>query len=339
MEGRGKREEGRGRLTQLLLLPFFLFPLPSHAQRPLRGNPVPPLLRRAIQASKTARYTGRRTVTVLKEGQAARHEEIVVRDGPRVRIEFPREGGYAGQVIVEDGGQRRHFIPRTNEIRVLPPRQEEGLQRLRALARSGNVATEPGDRIAGYATRVLVVRDAVGNPLQRIAVEPDSGIVLGRQVYDATGVQVGGFVFTKIDLNPGSFDPALFRIERKGVRTSTPWQTLARLAARSGYRPNGLPESTGFRLDGASLRRLPSGDALVQNYSGPGGRLTLVQLRAAVDPASLRRQGGRRLRSLSWNERGVTWVLLGPQDDATLARLRDEVGPPPPSPPEERGRG
>ena len=339
MKAGGKGEEGRRVALALVLFPLLLLPLPSAAQRParpfraLRGgqarraNAVPPILLHAIQASDTIRFTGRRTVTVLKDGQPDRHEEIVMRDGPQLRIEFPREGSYAGQVIVEDGNERRHYIPRTNEVRVLPTRREEGLQRLRALARAGGVTTEGGDRIAGYATTVLVVRDAMGNPLQRLAIEPESGMVLSRQVYDATGVQIGGFTFTRVDLSPGPFDPSLFRIERKGVRTSTPRDELQRKARQGGYPAVGLAESTGFRLEGVGLRRLPVGTLLAQNYSGPGGRLSLYALRAAVDPATLRKQGGKRLRSVSWVDGGVTYVLLGPQDDSTLARLKAAVGP------------
>ena len=248
-----------------------------------------------------------------------------MRDGPRVRIEFPRDGVYAGQVVVEDASQRRHFLPRTNEVRVLPPRREEGLQRLRGLVRSGRVSTEPGDRIAGLATVELVVRDADANVLQRLAIEPKSGMVLSRRVYDATGVQVGGFMFTQVDLDPEPFDPALFRIERKGVKTTTPEDTLRRLAKRGGYGTALLPESTGFRLDAAKLAKLAGGQVLVQTYVGPGGRLSLYQLRAAVSPERLRRQGGRKLNALSWTEGGVTFVLLGPQPDATLARLKSSL--------------
>ena len=245
-----------------------------------------------------------------------------MRDGPRVRIEFPRDGDYAGQVIVEDAARRRHFVPRTNELRVLPPRREEGLQRLRGLARSGRVSTEAGDRIAGFSTVELVVRDANGNVLQRLGIEPRSGMVLSRRVYDATGVQVGGFVFTQVDLNPGAFDPSVFQIDRKGVRTTTPEDALRRLAKRGGYRALRLPDSTGFRLDNARLAKLAGGQVLVQNYLGPGGRLSLYFLRASVDPALLRKQGGRKLNASSWNDGGVTFVLLGPQNDATLARLK-----------------
>ena len=311
------RRDGKAGALMLLLL---LSPVLASAQG------LPPVLRRAIAASASLRFTGRRTVTVLRNGQPDRHEEIVMRDGPRVRIEFPREGEFAGQVVVEDATQRRHLIPRTNELRVLPPRREEGLQRLRKLVRAGRVSTEPGDRIAGLPTVELIVRDASANVLQRLAIEPKSGAVLSRRVYDATGVQVGGFVFTQIDLNPGTFDTALFRIDRKGVKTTTPGDSLRRLAQRSGYEAVTLPQRTGFRLDNAKLANLAGGKVLVQNYLGPGGRLSLYQLRAAVDPERLRRQGGRKLNALSWSAGGITYVLLGPQDDATLARLKGALG-------------
>lgn len=338
-QGTGDKGQAARGFALLILVACLLSPVPSAAQhrpglnrpvRPIRAAAVlPPALRRALQASDTLRFSGRRTVTLMKDGQPNRHEEIVMRDGPQIRIEFPREGPYSGQVIVENGDDRRHYIPRTNEVRVEAAKREEGLQHLRQLARDGRVTTEPGGRVAGYDTTTVVVRDAAGNPLQRLAIEPESGMVLTRQVYDATGVQVGGFEFTSVNLSPASFDSSLFRIERKGVQTTTFWDKLQTLATRNGYRAVGLPESTGFQLDGVNFnRKLIASGVLVQNYTGPGGgRLSLFQLREAVDPTSLRNKGGRRLlHSLSWTDGGITFVLLGPQDDATLARLKGAIG-------------
>ncbi len=337
IEERGRKEKGWGTKVglSLLLISFSLLPLSSPAQlrpgrvlRPVRAAAtMPPVLQRALQAADGLRFTGRRTVTVLKDGQPNRHDEIVMRDGPQIRIEFPNDGAYAGQVIVENETERRHFNPATNQVRVLLPRRDEGLQRLRGLARSGRVTVAPGERIAGYATTELLVRDKAGNPLQRLAIEPDSGMVLRRVVYDATGVQVGGFAYSRVDLNPGAFDPALFHIERKGVQTTTPWDTLRRLAKKGGYAAVGLPEVTGFRLDSARLARSADTPALQQIYVGPGGaRLSLFQLRGSIDPDSLRRVGAKRLHTLSWTDGGLTYVLLGPQDDATLARLKGSIG-------------
>lgn len=330
MREKGRVEVGRKALFCLFLLAVSI-PLPAQrrVQRPLRSiaqNALPPALRRALAVAATLRFTGRRTVTVRQDGEPDRHEEFVTRDGPRVRIEFPSQGAYAGQVIVENATERRHFLPATNEVRILPPRRQEGLQRLRALAKTGKIGVEPGERIAGYPTVEIVVRDADGNALQRLSIEPDSGLVLRRRVYDATGAVVGGFAYTKVDLSPAPFDPSLFRIERKGVQQVTPRDMLRRLAKRSGYVPAGLPESTGFRLDTVRLAKQPGGDVLLQNYLGPGGRLSLYQLRTSVSPENLRRLGrGRRLNSVSWTGGGITYVLLGPQDQATLNRLKTSV--------------
>ena len=336
MKAGGEREGEKGRLVQVLavaaLFPLFLFPLSSSAQRrpgrvlrPLNASTkaLPPALKRALAVSDTLRFTGRRTVTVLKDGQPNTHEEIVVRDGPQVRIEFPPNGAYSGQVIVENATERRHFNAATNEVRVLPSRKDEGLQRLRAIVRAGRVDASPGERIAGYDTTDFLIRDAAGNPLQRLSIEPESGMVLRRTVYDATGVQAGDSVYTRVDLNPAPFDPALFRIERKGVQTSTPWDDLRRLARKGGYAAVGIPESTGFRLDTVRGAKPGGVPALLQKYSGPGGGvLTFYQLREAVDPSRLRQSVGRRLHTLSWTDGGLTYVLIGPQNDAVLGRLR-----------------
>lgn len=251
-----------------------------------------------------------------------RHEELVMREGPRTRIEFPPGSAYTGQVIVEDAQERRHFLPKQNQVRVLPVRRDEGLQRLRALIRDGLLTTEPGERIAGYATVEVTAKDAAGNVVQRLSIEPDSGMVLRQRHYDATGTEIGGFVYSKVDLSPNTFAPNLFKIDRRGAKLVTPYDSLKSLAKKSGYSPVSLPPSSGFRLDSARLVDMPEGRVLAQNYVGPGGRVSLYQLRAAVSPARLRRQGGRVLHTLSWPAGGVTYVLVGPQDDATLTHLK-----------------
>jgi hypothetical protein len=249
-----------------------------------------------------------------------------MRDGPLLRIEFPTRGAYAGQVIVENGKERRHFLPTTNEIRTLPTRREEALQRLRRLARTGKVETEAGGWIAGLETIEVVARDGAGNLVQRIAIDPNSGMVLRRRVYDATGTEIGGFVYTKVDLNPGPFEPSLFRIDRRGAQMTTPRDELRKIASRSGFAPLGLPESTGFRLDTVRLAKLPDGPVLLQTYIGPGGRLSLYQVKAVVSPERLRRQARNGVHTLSWSADGRNFVLLGPQDDGTLAKLKASVG-------------
>jgi len=245
-----------------------------------------------------------------------------MRDGERTRIEFPSGSAYDGQVIVEDAAERRHYLPDQNTIRVLPARRDEGLAKLRTLMRDGGVTAQPGERIAGYPTVEVTGKDTVGNVVQRFAIEPESGMVLRYQLYDATGTELGGFAYSKVDLSPGAFAPTLFQIERRGAKLITPYDQLRILAKRAGYPPVSLPPSSGYRLDTVRIVKLEDGRVLAQNYVGPGGRLSLYELQAAVSPARLRRQGGRVLNTLSWTANGTTFVLVGPQDDATLARLK-----------------
>lgn len=319
----------QGAYLAILLAVFGSVSAPAQLRRRDLANKVqgvPPVLRRAIAASAKLRFSGRRLVTVVRDGQRDQHEEIVLRDGPRTRIEFPSGGQYAGQVIVENAKERRHFLPASNEVRILPPRREEGIERLRRLARSGKVTTEPGGKVAGVSTVEVLASDAAGNPIQRLSIDPNSGLVLRRRVYDDTGVEVGGFVFTKIDLTPEPFAAALFRLDRRGAQVTTPWDLLNRLAKRNDFAAVGIPASTGFRLDAVRVAKLVEGGVLVQIYIGPGGRLSLYQLRAPVDPAVLRRQSRGTVRTLSWTSDSRTFVLVGPQDDATLARLKGAVG-------------
>lgn len=300
--------------------------LPSGATAQRGEGRLPPVLRKVIAASATLRYSGHRTVTVLRDGKVDRHEEVVMRDGDRLRIEFPKGSPYSGQVIVEQGGQRRHWVPAENQVRLLPARREEGLQRLRALARSGRIEVGPGERLAGYATREVTVRDGAGNVIQRLSIEPRTGAVLRRRIFDAVGTEVGGFVFTQIDFSPGQWPATLFQIERKGAEMVTPWDQLRRLAKRQGFSPVGLATSTGYRLDNVRIAKLADGPVLAQTYTSAGGRVSLFQLHTQISPERLKLLLKRgTLRSRSWTTGGRSFVLMGSVSEAELDKLRAAV--------------
>lgn len=296
-----------------------------YAQKPTVKLPpnLPPILLKAMAASGKLRYTGTRVVEFRKGPDTVRHEEYLIRDGAKLRIEFPDTSPFAGQVIVEDGVVRRHFFPDKNEIHVLPPRRDEATMRLRRLTRPGSkmtFATESGDRVAGYGTREVVVKDQAGNVVQRMFIEPKSGLVLKRLLFDPVGAPVGSFTFTKIDLHP-TINPAVFRFSRQGATLVTPLDLLRRNLDDGPFVLRTLPPDSGYRLEFSRVMKPEGRPILMQIYTGNGRRLSLFQLEGDIDSDRLKRFARDRDSAYSWQSDGRTFVLVGNMRQEELRAL------------------
>ncbi len=295
-------------------------------QTPAPQFSVPPILQKAITASKHLRYSGRRVVQFWRQDKSRKHEEIVTRDGIFTRVEFPAGSPNGGQVIVENKDDRRHYFPSRNELLIQPPRHEESTGGLARIARQGSkgrlqFATGAGLRVAGFQTELLTVSDINGNLMERLYIEPNSGMVLRREVFDPGGAKIGYFEFTQIDINPPAFDPSLFRFERKGVRIVTPYDRLRDMAVKNGFQPLSLPPKSGFKLDTSRITQIGGQDVLVQSFWSARGKLSLFELKTAVDADRLRHFAGKDLQTYSWTNQGVTFVFVGTQSQDDLQRL------------------
>lgn len=283
----------------------------------------PPIFAKAMEAARNLRYIGTRVVEFHNDGKVERHRETITRDHERVRIEFPDDGPFAGQVIVENANERRHFFPDKNEIQILPPRIRDAFDRMRG-PRGGQLgfSTGPGEAIAGFKTDEVVVRDKSGNLVQRIFIEPNSGLILKRSLYDPTGAEYGSFEFKSVDLNP-QIDPKRFVIRHKGAKIVTPADLLQRLARERDFVALTLPRSSGYRLEGAFSRDIDGNPVLLQFYKGDSGnqRLTLFELKRSISPDRVQRLSRGNLKSVTWQAGSAYFVLVGNLDEASLRRI------------------
>ena len=184
------------------------------------------------------------------------------------------------------------------------------------------LTTAPGQVVAGLRTEQVVMSDKDGNVLQRIYIEPESGLILKRTLFDQVGTPVGGSEFVEVDLDP-RIDQSVFRIVRKGAKVLTPAALLERLAKSTGFAAVALPTSSGFRLEGSFVRKVAGTDVLFETYgSKSGSRLTLFQLKTAISPDRLNDFARRdNLKSVTWQALGNTFVLVGNVDEATLLKI------------------
>lgn len=287
---------------------------------------LPPIVRKSFEALKTARYSGERTVRVKRGPERLAYVEYILREGVRSRTEFPGDSPYKGQIIVDDGARRYHYFPDRNEIHVEPPRR----QHMRFMMLGGNRdhskrqplkhVVADGGMVAGQKTQLVTVIDPNGNAIQKMWIEPRSGVTLKRILYDPVGGERGYFEFNKIRFNP-SFAPGDFKIERKGAVVITPAMEARRYALELGLTPLMLPPSAGFQLEGAHVMNRRNGEnILAQMYTGKEGRFTLFQVRTAVDPKRLDEMSRGRLSTYSWKRGQEGFALLG---DLSEQRLRE----------------
>lgn len=295
---------------------------PAHGSPSKFRGDVPGDLIRAIRAQPRLRYTGVYTVEFGQGPKSKRHVEYITKDGPRYRIEFPPNSPFAGQIVVEDPNVRLHYRPLRNVIVQQPPRHGEAWEKVANLATDQrfHINTEPGGVIAGMKTDQLVVSDKFGNVLQRLFIEPNSGLIMKRQILDQAGKPLGYFEFTQVDLN-ADIDPAAFTIPQGTAKIVTPLDTLERISRKFGFTVRLLPSTTGFQLESAGAKKFAGIQGIVQTYLNKRVRLWVYELKAPIDPVRLRQQARKNQHFYSWHSNGETVILIGNISDRILERI------------------
>jgi outer membrane lipoprotein-sorting protein len=306
-------------------------PLPK-AQRPPRRQwavpaQIPPALKQALGAIGRLHYSGTRVIEAKVGANRQSHTEYVVTDGVSSRIEFPKDSPLAGQVIVENGVERRQFFPGRNELQVGPAQRDEAIQRLIKLVenRAINVSETSGGNYAGMPTELVSIADRMGNVKQKLWIEARSGMILRREIYDKAGALQASLEFTQANLNP-VIRRDEFRLDPKGANVVTPERRLDEIIRRQGYQDVRIPAGTPYRLEGARMQKIGEQQVLVQQYAGNGHRITLYQLKVAVDPSRLGKLERTDLQIYFWQSKGSSFVLMGDLSDAELKDLGRRLG-------------
>lgn len=315
-------------LTACLLLTSTV----AFAQRPgPRGERVdlPQDLKDALERAKTSRFSGTRTVTFVRAGRIETHNEFVTKDGGNLRIEFDKSSPYAGQIIVETQDSRKHYFPDKNEIRVAPSfgkKQFEGIRGLFRSPRGGKVRIEssPGGLVAGLQTTRYQVLDKNNNPIVQVFIEPRTGFIAKRVVFDPTGNIGGSYEFVKVTLNP-RIVPGAFNIYRKGATVIRPIDELRKQVGSLNFPLLTLPNSSGYQLESVYVKEIRGAKVLVQNFGREDSRLTMFLTKSPLDSAELKKYERGELSSYVWSLNGVTLVMIGDQPEDRLRSLASQV--------------
>ncbi len=313
-------------MRRLPVLAFICMAAMATAAQPVSDAGA--LLRHMLEAAPKLRYSGTRTVTLRAGIDRRVHTELIEKDGARTRVEFPKDSPYRGQVIVESEKERRHFFPEHNEIHVQPARRERAFQRLLRLANGKGagrrIQVADGGVVAGLHTSVLTLVEPRGNAMQRMWIEPRSGMLVKRELYDRSGAVQGGFEFTQVNLSP-RIDGRDFRLDVRGAKIVAPRDDLHEFTKRLNLPEVSLPPDAPFQLDGVRIQKMGGMEVLVQQYTNDDRDFTFFQLRGAIDQGKLRKQA-RSFQSVTWQKDGVSSVLVGDLAATMLEDLARQLG-------------
>lgn len=315
-------------LNSLLVLACAVAPMLSVAQRPDRKDlqDVPEIIVKAMRAAIGLKYSGERILEFREGANRIRTREVVIKDGQNLRIEYV-EGPAKGQIVVEKGGRRSHYFPDRNEIHTFPSKREEVAQRLIASIRMakrgrGKVETGPGENIAGYRTEKVTVTSDRGSPITVIWIEPRTGMILKRELFDGGGTRVGYFEFISFRANP-RISPDDFELRVPGAKVLSPIELTLRLMKSGGFERIFLTETENLRLQGSRIHG--DGRVLALFYQTPEGVISFMQSKQEIDPSKLRRGGPGPHNVFTWSSGGRTYVLIGPQSQETLRQISQKA--------------
>lgn len=320
--------------TAVLGQRYQVVPAPAQPSVPAIGTPglaphfqePPQSLRLAIQRHSAVKFAGIRVVEYRERGRTQTFTQRVLRDGQNIRIEFPSDSPYFGQIIVERGPVRFHYVPGHSEILQQPAMEDEALNRLlQAVDRKVMARVSAGSAIAGRATDLVTIeRDR--NQQYRLWIDRQQGTILRRQILDRSGRCDGYYEYQSIDYN-ARIPRDAFQIKVSGVQTVTTDQQLIRLARRLEVKPYRL-RSTQWELTGVGhleIKQLGPGGSdfrmLVTTYAHGWHRVRLFQYKGVVDGQRLTMLLEPHLRSHIWSKDGYTFVLLGELSTQDLERM------------------
>lgn len=302
----------------------------SSGQVPSRGQKVelPPEVKEILEKAKLLRFSGTRTVSIVKAGRVESHNEYVTKDGSSLRIEFSTGSPFAGQIIVETSNERKHYFPDKNEIHEYPSfgkRQFEGFRSsFRGQRGKTKFGSSDGGTIAGLRCTKFQLSDSQDNPIAQIFVEPRSGMMVKRVLFDPTGNIAGSYEFTTVSLDP-KIQQGAFKIVRKGATIIRPIDELRRYSGTLGVPLYALPKNSGYQLENVYVREIKGSKILVQTYGKEDSRLTIFLTKSQLNASDLKKYNRGELTSYVRTLNGLTIVLMGDQSEDRLRTLSSQL--------------
>ncbi len=262
-----------------------------------------------LERSRDASFAGVRVVQIRRGDRVVEFDERVLRQGSDSRIEHPPGSPFEGQIIVESGRNRLHYLPKEGIIRKTPrmgDRMSAGLAEIGGRM-MGKWAELAGEEVAGRKVRVF--QSPSGGPASiRVWADAERGVILAREAKDREGRVVGSFRFRALKFNP-EFNGSEFKLNIPGVKTVSVLDELKAAAASLGLRPPKL-RAPGFELVGVRRVDSEAGKALILQYRRGEDRVTLACAKTPIEEERLKKLIPGRVNVHLWSREGQHYALL-----------------------------
>ena len=285
------------------------------------------LLQDVLDSNGRLRCKGVRHITfrMVRDGKPETRTvyENVVRDGPRSRTEYSGSDEIAGQIAVDDGKFRWHYLPKENVINKSPSLQHQNSERLDMLMRERRaeykVTVSDGGSVAGYPTFLITLTSDRGTE-HKIWVEKSRKAILKREINGPDKNRGMSYYFESFEYRR-HIEGENFVINKPGATVLEPKDRLALAAKKVTYSPYAivgdasfeLYESSSFVVDGKSVLRSTYGDGRTV--------VTLVQVKGPIDEQRLKGREGARINVHVWQADGYNFALVGDLPVPELERL------------------
>ncbi len=314
----------------LLVFAFFAASGLSFAQR--GGPPLPDqntLLEEVVKANLGLKCKGIRVVTLryVRDGKASsrKFREVIVMDGAKIRTEYTGDDQLAGQIAVDDGKNRLHYLPKENVINKSPSLQHQNTARLEMLMsekrKEYTISVADGGKVGEYFTYAITLKSPRGFT-HKLWVEKRRKAILKRDFQGPDANRGTSFEFESFDYRD-RIDSDEFKIRKPGATVLEPIDRLALAAKKVEYSSYAISGDAKFILYEVGTFEAGSEKVRVLRSTYGDGKIvvTLHQFRGTIDPNRLGGREAVRTRTHVWKEDGYNFVLVGDLPASELERL------------------
>lgn len=263
--------------------------------------------------------------------------ERLVRAGARYRVEYLQPPGRQGEVLIDDGLRRYHFLPRLKQLQVLPSEQPLVWRRrqelLRRLRRGDLVLSVKGvEPVAGRRAVLLEARNPQGRPLQRWWIDRQYGVILRLEELTPKGeVRLRSeYVRIKVpaDVPQERFVPRFpEHVVRQNIlpplRVFASVEEAQPLVPFTIRQPRQLPRD--FHLAEVRVRLMGARPLVSLHYTDEVSSLALFQTRLPLRANALKSLAPPATQVDSWRDGDVNLALIGNAPKEAFDQLRDAL--------------
>ncbi len=293
-------------------------------------------LERMARAERTVALEGVRVTQFFLPEPLPPVREYIVRLGVRYRVEYLQPTPRRGEVLIDDGLQRFHYLPRQKKVQILPSDQPQTLRRRqdmldRLRRRELLLTVRDAEPIAGRHSVLLEATTADRKPLRRWWIDREHGVILRMEELTPRGEVRMRSEYIRLtaptEVPPERFEP---RFPRQAVQQNIlpPARVFNSVSDAQPFvpftirQPRELPR--GFRLLEVRVRPVRMRPLVSLHYTDEVSSLLLFQTRLPLRPDApfLRTLAPLSTRVDVWSEGDVNFALLGNAPPAAFDQMR-----------------